>query len=193
MKCYIVISLLLLAVYSCGSTNSTQNIPINDLKVVYSNYDTIITSNKQYSLSVYANIDTLKAKGKIVLQIKTGTKWIVCNELEYDNIYYYTLYNLKNDFIIIKFEDVNNDGVKDIFFFSGWGVRQANEFYRLYLVDQENDSLIAVKSTYRDNDDFFINPYYEKTDSTLMTSSLYGDTIAITKYRFNKNSIFSIK
>ena len=82
----------------------------------------------------------------------------------------------------VKYEDFNNDGVKDVLFFEASGGRGANEYYNLFLVNEKNHTLTKVNGF-----NGITNPAYHKKHKVILGYGLAGANY-YSIYRINKNN-----
>jgi len=81
----------------------------------------------------------------------------------------------------LKYEDFNNDGVKDLLIFEDTGARGGNSFYNLYLINRKKYTLTKVK-----NFDKIVNPSYDKKHGVIISYGFTG-TNYYQLYRLDKN------
>ena len=87
----------------------------------------------------------------------------------------------------VRFEDYNNDGVKDLALFSTTGARGSNEHYNLYLVNPKNHTLKKVIGF-----DEITNPGYDKKHRVIVGYGYAGENY-YSLYRINsKNKVYEI-
>lgn len=82
----------------------------------------------------------------------------------------------------VKYEDFNNDGVKDVLFFEASGGRGANEYYNLFLVNEKNHTLTKVNGF-----NGITNPTYHKKHKVILGYGFVGANY-YSIYRINKNN-----
>ncbi|RNL50713.1 XAC2610-related protein [Pedobacter jejuensis] len=69
----------------------------------------------------------------------------------------------------IKYDDYNNDGVKDMLVFKETGARGSNEFYYLFLVNSKKHQLTMVQGF-----DDIVNPIYNKKHQVVVAYGMAG-------------------
>ena len=82
----------------------------------------------------------------------------------------------------VKYEDFNNDGVKDVLFFEASGGRGANEYYNLFLVNEKNHTLTKVNGFNE-----ITNPAYHNKHKVILGYGLAGANYH-SVYRISKNN-----
>lgn len=85
----------------------------------------------------------------------------------------------------IRFEDFNNDGVKDILVFNTTSAR-SNWTHYLYVVDSKSKSIHRVKGFEK-----LLNPHLDCGTNIISSIALYGKTY-YSFYRIKKNSLDSL-
>ncbi|RZL45086.1 MAG: hypothetical protein EOP00_18205 [Pedobacter sp.] len=86
----------------------------------------------------------------------------------------------------VRYEDYNNDGIKDLMLFVTTGGRGANELYHLYLKDERNKTLRKVHGF-----DEIANPSYQKKYRLIVGYS-YAGTNSYSLYRIKNNKVYQI-
>ena len=69
----------------------------------------------------------------------------------------------------IKYEDYNNDGIKDLLVFKETGARGSNEYYYLFLVNPKKHQLTMVQGF-----DDIVNPMYNKKHQIVVAYGMAG-------------------
>ena len=86
----------------------------------------------------------------------------------------------------VKYEDYNNDGLKDLMLFQTTGSRGSNELYSLYLLNSKNKTLTKVKGF-----DEITNPSYNKKHKVIVGYG-YSGTNNYSIYRIKNNKVYQI-
>lgn len=171
MKRYLLLCILFIVVV--GFTNTNGVFPKKQ-DITEFNCDSIY-KGKGYSIQLVSKLDTVydetqyNAKFILYQQTKTGKKILVS-----DSIY--------NRVPEIRFEDFNNDGVKDILVQHVSDVR-SNYTYYLYLVDLAHDRLTKIKGFEEIKNPHYL-PEYNLIDNYVISGQIWTSF-----YKIQGNSI----
>lgn len=83
-----------------------------------------------------------------------------------------------------KFEDFNNDGLKDFTYQSDLAGRGANDIRRLFIYDRKNDELVYIT-----NSEEYPNLMYNKQLKCLDAQRFYGGTVATDFLKIDENRL----
>lgn len=93
------------------------------------------------------------------------------------------MHEIKDNF---KYEDYNNDGVKDLLLFTTTGSRGSNEHYQLYLINDKTKMLTQVKGF-----DEITNPSYHQSYQVVLGYG-YAGTNSYSVYQIKNNKVIQI-
>lgn len=86
----------------------------------------------------------------------------------------------------IKYEDFNNDGLKDLMLFQTTGSRGSNELYNLYLLNSQHKTLTKILGF-----DQIPNPSYNEKHKVIVGYG-YSGTNNYSIYRIKNNKVYQI-
>jgi hypothetical protein len=176
----IFIALLILVSFSC----QTQQAQISDNTVenkIDSMSNLLVNSNIGVPHKNKIEIFNSEKSDGNVIEIKfysliENKKWKLKQTFEFE------IYNsVRFD---PKFEDFNNDGLKDFTYQSSYAGRGANDIRRLFIYDRKNDELVYIT-----NSEEYPNLLYNKHLDCLDAQRFYGGTAATNFLKIDENRL----